>query len=152
MEISLIGNNCSVDWKTSWSDSRRWARRIFDHYGGNHRDHRNILLYVINLIATSHRTQHVTWLVLLLPNSHAAAATEWFQCFGCFMMPWCASFETIPKKLHFSQLKLYETKCTEQNGAIKFQMTLWWTSFTPDKINDQSIDAACMCHHRWSAN
>lgn len=28
---------------------------------------------------------------------------RWFQCFGCFMCSCYISFETIPKKLHFSQ-------------------------------------------------
>lgn len=90
---------------------------------------------------------HSKWLVLLLPNSHISPNKR-FQCFRWFMRSWYISFETIPKKLHFSQLNLYETKWTTENGAIKFQMTLLRMSYRWDEINEASIDDTFMLHHR----
>jgi hypothetical protein len=76
------------------------------------------------------------WLELLLPNSQAIQRV--IPMFSSFHVALVEQFRDHSKKTPFFSTKMYEsTKCTEQNGAIKFQMTLLQTSCKRDKIDDQ---------------
>lgn len=80
----------------------------------------------------------------MLPN-------EVIPMFSQFHVALVHQFRDHSKKTPFFSTKMYETKWTDQNGAIKFQMTLLQTSCQRDKINDQSIDCTCMWRHQLGA-